>query len=252
MRNSPSRVARILTLSMPFAVAACGPSGPEAVMSGAASVDVRTVPFPSDAMLGSDGKAQVSYPLPFSAANDADVIELAATLSEADGFSTTGSIFFPVSADVVVDSGATARLIDLDDPMRATAYPLFYRSDTKQLVAMAPVGTALLEHHQYGCYITGGVHGVKGGALHPSATMSDAIAGRGRFGAHPSYQKLAAALAKLMVKPIAATAFTTQTVSAWASKAIADLIWTISSAASPRARAPVVRRRAAAACATTT
>jgi dienelactone hydrolase len=213
----------MVTLFLPLTLGACGPSGPEAVMASAAIVDVRTVPFPSDALLGSDGKAHVSYPLPFSAASDANIHQLAATLSEADGFSTTGSIFFPVSEDVVVDNGATAKLIDLDDPTRAIAYPLFYRHDSKQLVAMAPVGTALAEHHQYGCYISGGVHGVKGGALHPSATMSDAIAGRGRFGAQPSYRKLAAVLVKLMVKPIAATAFTTQTLTGWVPRVLADL-----------------------------
>jgi dienelactone hydrolase len=192
-------------------------------MAAAAVVDMRAVPFPSDAMLGSDGKPHVSYPLPFSAANDANIQQLAASLSQADGFSTTGSIFFPVSQDVVVDTGASAKVIDLDNPTHAIVYPLFYRSDTKQLVAMAPLGTALAEHHQYGCYIEGGVHGVKGGALHPSATMSDAIAGRGRFGGQPSYQKLAAALSKLMVKPIAATAFTTQTLTGWVPKVLADL-----------------------------
>jgi hypothetical protein len=223
MRHSPSRVAPILTLSLPLFALACGPSGPEAVMAGASVVDMRSVPFPSDAMLGSDGKAHVSYPLPFSSSNEINVQQLAATLSQADGFATTGSIFFPVSQDVVVDAGASAQLIDLDDPARAIAYPLFYRSDTKQLVAMAPLGTALAEHHQYGCYIAGGVHGVKGGALHPSSTMSDAIAGHGRFGALPSYQKLAAALSKSMVKPIAATAFTTQTLTAWVPKVLADL-----------------------------
>jgi hypothetical protein len=192
-------------------------------MSSAAIIDMRNVPFPSDALLGSDGKPRVSYPLPFSAADETNLRQLVATLSQADGFGTTTSIFFPVSADVVIDAGATARLIDLDDPTRVILYPLFYRSETKQLVAMAPYGTALREHHQYGCYIESGVHGAKGGTLRPAATMSDAIAGRGRFGAQPSYQKLAAALSKLMVKPIAATAFTTQTLSAWVPKALADL-----------------------------
>ena len=233
MPNSPSRVAHfgdarrrsfviVLSLAGSLIALGCAPSGPEAVMANSAVVDVHTVPFPSDAMLGSDGKPHVSYPLPFSSANETNLMTLAATLSQADGFSTTGSVFFPVSDAVTVDAGAVAKLIDLEDPSRSIDYPLFYRADTKQLVAMAPYGTALAEHHQYGCYIESGVHGAKG-ALHPSATMSDALAGRGRFGAQPSYQKLAAALSKAMVKPLAATAFTTQTVSGWVPKALSDL-----------------------------
>ena len=74
------------------------------------------------------------------------------------------SIFFPVDRDVVVDPGATATVIDLVDPARTIVFPLLYRASGKQLVAMAPMGTSLKEHHPYGCYITAGVSG-----LHPSA-----------------------------------------------------------------------------------
>ncbi|MCU1280337.1 MAG: Lipase-like protein, partial [bacterium] len=143
--------------------------------------------------------------------------------STADGFSSTRSIFFPISGDVIVDDGATATVIDLDDTAKIVSFPLFYRAETKQLVAIAPIGTALAEHHAYGCFVAAGVHDASGRALQPSSTMSDAIAGHGDFGARTSYQKLAKALASLMVKPLAATAFTTQTLSAWAQKAQTDL-----------------------------
>lgn len=185
--------------------------------------DVRTVPWPSDALLGADGKLKVTYPLPFDSNVNDNLIQLASTLSTSDGFSNTRSIFFPVSDDVVVDDGATATVVDLEDPTRELAYPLFYRAEAKQLVAISPIGTALLEHHAYGCYVTGGVHDASGHALHPSSVMSDAIGGHGDIGKRASYQKLAGVLAAKMVKPIAATAFTTQTLTAWAKKAEDDL-----------------------------
>ncbi|HEX8952394.1 MAG TPA: hypothetical protein VF945_11145, partial [Polyangia bacterium] len=199
-----------------------GPAGPEAQMTVAAG-DARAVPWPSDAMLGADGKVSVTTPLPFDSNVEDNLKTLAATLSEADGFSTTRSIFFPVSADLVVDSGAAATVVDLDDPGKTWQYPLFYRADTRQLVAMAPLGTALAEHHAYGCWVAAGVHDAAGHALHPSSGMRDAIAGRGSVGARASYQKLAKAIAAAKVAPLAATAFTTQTLSAWAQKAQADL-----------------------------
>lgn len=199
-----------------------GPSGPQAQLEVAAG-DARAVPWPSDALLGADGKVHVTTPLPFDSNVEDNLVELAATLSTADGFSTTRSIFFPVTDDLVVDDGATATVIDLEDPSKTLAYPLFYRPDTKQLVAISPLGTALLEHHAYGCFVAGGVHDAAGHALAPSPAMADAIAGHGTVGAKPSYQKLAQALAAAKVKPLAATAFTTQTLSAWAQKAAADL-----------------------------
>lgn len=211
----------LLALIVAAAAAGCsGQAGPEAQMTVAGG-DIRAVPWPSDALLGADGKVHVTTPLPFDSNVEDNLNTLAATLSEADGFATTRSIFFPVSDDVVVDDGATATVVDLDDPGKTVSYPLFYRADTKQLVALAPLGTALAEHHAYGCYVGSGVHDAGGHALHPSSAMSDAIAGRGDVGARPSYQKLARALAGM--KPLAATAFTTQTLTAWAQKALSDL-----------------------------
>jgi dienelactone hydrolase len=205
-------------------VAGCsGPSGPEAQMTVTTTGDARAVPWPSDALLGADGKVFVKTPLPFDSNVEDNLVSLAAVLSTADGFSTTRSVFFPVSEDLVVDDGATATVIDLDDPSKAIDFPLFYRVDTKQLVAMAPLGTALLEHHQYGCFVAAGAHDMSGHALHPSSAMRDAMAGNGDVGKRASYQKLAKALKAMSVDPQAATAFTTQTLTAWAQKAATDL-----------------------------
>ena len=88
---------------------------------------------------------------------------------------------------------------------------------------MSPLGTALAEHHAYGCYITDGVHDAAGHKLHSSSVMADAAAGRGTIGARASYKKLAALLDSAHLSPLASTAFTTQTLSAWAAKAAGDL-----------------------------
>jgi dienelactone hydrolase len=220
-------------------LAACSaPQGPVAIMQapgGTAAVDVRAVPWPSDALLGADGHLVVGYPLPFDAANTENLMQLAATLSEQDGFGVTSSIFFPVdaggkNATVVVDTGASATVVDLADPTRTWSYPLLWRAETNQLVALAPVGAALREQHTYGCFVTGGVHDGAGHPLRPAAAMSDAIAGRGVFGQKASYLALAALLAQQKVKPLAATAFTTRSLTSWTKKVLSDL-----AAAPPRA-----------------
>ena len=186
--------------------------------------DLRAVPWPSDALLGDDGKLHVTTPLPFDSNVEDNLTELAATLSTADGFATTRSVFFPVSDDVVVDDGATATVVDLDDTSKTLPFPLFYRVDTKQLVAIAPLGTALLEHHAYGCYVDRRRARRRRHALHPASAMADAMAGRGTVGAQRvvsrSWRRRST---PRTVKPLAATAFTTQTLSDWAQKAQADL-----------------------------
>lgn len=204
-----------------LACSACGASGPEAIMDQGG--DVRRTPFPSDALRGDDGKLHIGYPLPFDASVADNLKVLAQTLSESDGFSTTRSIFFPVSDDLVVDDGAAATVVDLDDPSKRWSFPLFYRAETRQLAAMSPYGTALLQHHAYGCFITGGVHDAAGRALRPSSLMRDAMHGHGDVGKKDSYRKLARLLADEKVKPLAATAFTTQTLTAWAEKVVGDL-----------------------------
>jgi hypothetical protein len=206
-------------LAMAIVLIGCGPSGPEAVMKlGAAPLDVRAVPWPSDALLGPDGRLLVQRPFPFDASIEDNLDRLAATLSELDGFGTTSSIFFPVSDDVTVQPGATATIVDLDDPtVPPRTFPLFYRADTKQLVAMAPFGTALLERRAYGCWIDAGVN------VHPSADMQTAIDGGGPASGQGAWPKLAARLKQEMVKPIAATAFTTQTLTGWVPKILGDL-----------------------------
>lgn len=198
--------------------------GPQALMTPSRPLDLTKVPWPSDALRGGDGKLQVPYPLPFYAHEEQNNVQLAASLSQLDGFSTTRSVYFPVDEDVVVDDGAAATVVDLDEPSKRWSYPLYYRSDYKQLVAMAPLGTALDEQHVYGCWVTSGVHDADGHSLRAAADMRDAMAGKGVFGTLSAYQKLAATLRSQMVKPIAATAFTTQSLRAWVPKVLTDLM----------------------------
>jgi hypothetical protein len=200
-----------------------GEYGPQAIMAPDTPAQVGAVPWPSDALLGDDGKLQVSMPFPFDSGVRTNLEQLAATLSESDGFATTRSIFFPVTQDVVVADQAAATLVDLEDSDKRWSLPLFYRADSKQLVAQSPLGMVLKEHHQYGCFVLGGVHDAAGRSLEPSPTMYAAIQGRGAYGQRSSYRQLGQLLAKLKAHPIAATAFTTQTLSGWVPNVIADL-----------------------------
>jgi hypothetical protein len=204
------------TLAVLGCLAGCGGSAapPEALM---AMGDLRSIPWPSDVLLGSDGRLAVAAPFPFTAM-DASLALLAQALSELDGFGTTTAVFFPVSAPVEVDAGATATVVDLDGSEAPRAYPLLYRAATRQLVAMSPPGTVLSEHHHYGCVVGGGVHDGGGQPLRPSKAMAELLAGGPT--APMAYQLLAV---KLDTPPLAATAFTTRTVSAWAAKVRADL-----------------------------
>jgi hypothetical protein len=193
---------------------------PEAVMVAG---DLRSTPWPSDVLLGSDGRLAVAPPFPF-VGEEPPAALLAQALSELDGFGTVTAVFFPVNADLIVDAGAAAAVVDLEGSDPPRAFPLLYRAASRQLVAVAPPGTVLREHHRYGCLVSGGVHDSAGRALRPSKAMARLLAGDPT--APISYQLLAAKLAKLVssgATPEAATAFTTQTVSAWAAKALADV-----------------------------
>jgi hypothetical protein len=189
-----------------------GDAPPEALMSAG---DLRAHPWPSDALLGDDGRVAVTPPFPFEGDADYHAL-LAQSLSALDGFGTVTSVFFPVSAPVDVDDGAVAQLIDLEGTDPPLSFPLIYQPSTGQLVAMAPPGTVLREHHQYGCVVDGGVHG-NAGALRPSAAMTKALGGATAI---PSYGLLAG---KLSAPPLCATAFTTGTVGDWVDTALRDL-----------------------------
>ena len=180
--------------------------------------DLRAMPWPSDVMLASDGRLAIAPPFPFSG-QAAPTALLAEALSQLDGFGTVTSVFFPVNVPVEVDAGAAATVIDLEggDPPRA--FPLFYRASTRQLVAVAPYGTVLREHHRYACVVSSGVHDSAGRPLRPAQAMAKLLAGDPT--APGSYRLLASKLGA--TRPAAATAFTTATVSAWAAPVLADL-----------------------------
>jgi hypothetical protein len=205
----------VLGLVIVVAVAGCGnASPPEALMTAG---DLRAHPWPSDALLGADGRIAVTPPFPFDG-DEVYLSRLAQSLSEVDGFSTVTSVFFSVSEPVVVESGATAQIVDLDGDDPPRSFPLFYRAATRQLVAMSPPGTVLREQHHYGCVVASGVHDGAGRALRPSPAMADAL--RPGAAAPPSY----ALLAQRLTSPAeAATAFTTRSVSDWVAKPLGDL-----------------------------
>jgi hypothetical protein len=213
------------TLCLLALLAGCdGSPLPEAVMVAG---DLRSTPWPSDVLLGTGGHLAVAPPFPFPSEAPSAAL-LAEALSEADGFGTVTAVFFPVNAELIVDPGAAAAVVDLEGSEPPRAFPLLYRAATRQLVAVAPPGTVLREHHRYGCVVSGGVHDSAGRPLRPSKAMADLLAGGPT--APVSYQLLAAHLGGRTGTsggtggtPQAATAFTTQTVSAWAAKALADV-----------------------------
>jgi hypothetical protein len=210
MRRSALLVSSLLLL------AGCdGSPLPEAMM---AVGDLRSIPWPSDVLLGGDGRLSVAPPLPFSG-SPASTAVLAEALSQLDGFGTVTSVFFPLNVPVEVDAGAAATVVDLEGADPPRAFPLLYRASTRQLVAVAPPGTVLREHHRYGCVVAGGVHDSAGRPLGPAPAMAELLAGDQT--APVSYRLLAAELSGAHVQ--AATAFTTATVSGWGAKVIADL-----------------------------
>jgi hypothetical protein len=203
-------------VSLLLLLAGCdGAPLPEATM---VISDLRSMPWPSDVMLASDGRLAVAPPFPFSGQAAATAL-LAQALSELDGFGTVTSVFFPVNAPVEVEAGTSATIIDLEGSDPPRGFPLLYRASTRQLVAVAPPGTVLREHHRYGCVVSGGVHDGAGRPLRPAPAMADLLAGEPT--APASYRLLAAKLAG--THPAAATAFTTATVSGWVTPVLADL-----------------------------
>jgi hypothetical protein len=230
----PSFASLVVLVSVLGAgLVACGggasAGSPEALMTAG---DLRSHPWPSDALLGADGHIAIAPPFPF-AGDAAYQALLAESLSELDGFGTTTSVFFPVSAPVEIDDGAAAQVIDLEGGDAPLAFPLFYREATQQLVAMAPAGTVLRERHRYACIVDGGVHGA-GGPLRPSAAMTAAL--RAETAPAGAYALLAGQLAS--ATPPVATAFTTRAVSDWVSAVRRDLETTPPKALSTRTFEP--------------
>ena len=188
--------------------------------------DSRALPWPSDALLGDDGKLHVVTPLPFDSNVEANLTQLAASLSEADGFATTRSIFFPVERRRRRSTMAPRRRWSI-----STTPPRRWSSRS----SIAPTRSSSspwrrsarrsLEHHAYGCYIAGGVHDAA--RPHAASVVDDGDGHRAataRSARRRRIKKLAAALdGAKSVKPLAATAFTTQTLTAWAQKAPTDL-----------------------------
>ena len=169
--NTAGMLKRAATIGLLALLAGCdGSPLPEAVTGPG---DLRSMPWPSDVLLGSDGHLVVAPPFPFPA-EDASATLLAQALSALDGFGTVTAVFFPVSTDVTVDAGAAAAVVDLEGSEPPRAFPLLYRAATRQLVAVAPPGTVLREHHRYGCVVSGGVHDSAGRRAAP-------VAGDGRL-----------------------------------------------------------------------
>lgn len=178
-------------------VAGCGgPSGPEALLT--VGTDVSVMPWPCDVARANGHLTVGELGLNGSANN---LARLSTALSDLDGFPLTGSVFFPLS-DALPDAAvpSVAEVVDLTDGPTRT-WNVFYRGETNELVARVPRGSVFAEGHVYGVF-------VQGGGFHPSATMADALAGRGAAAA--VYAPLVAWLKSHPdVRPSVATVFTT-------------------------------------------
>lgn len=189
------RRASLLAIALLVACSSDGgssaPPATEALLGGTSMSDT---PWPSDVFLV-NGRIAV-HDLPLGGA-PASVSALAATLSELDGGPTHTSLFFPTSGgltDGPVDG--TARCVDLGDGSRAPIETkLWYREETKELVALAPAFGVFAEGATIGCVVVAP-------RVKPSAAMADALAGKGPFGA--LYTRLGA----LAAGASAATVFT--------------------------------------------
>lgn len=135
-------------------------------------------PWPNDLFLR-NGRLRVgTLPLP---GDPVALRNLSAAIAEEDGFPVRTSIFFPTAGgkDVQGPLSGTARLLDLTDgtavPEAPEGLPLFYRADTRELVAMTTATLVLQEGHTYACLLDPAT-------VLPSGAMEEALRGGGSWG----------------------------------------------------------------------
>jgi len=153
-------------------------------------------PWPSDVFLRG-GHLEVADVL-LEGGQPGPLATLAAALSELDGAPTYTSAFFPTKGEL--PDGAlegTARWIDLDARVAEVDSKLFYRKDTREVIALPPDSVVFEEGHRIACV-------VESPSLRPSDAMRDAVGGKGAFAA--SYAALGPRLGDRT--PSAATVFT--------------------------------------------
>jgi len=208
-----AKTAVVYAWMVALGVAACGgdhasadePVTLEARLDGTSMDDT---PWPSDVFLENGHYALRALPLDGQAE---PVASLAATLSELDGAPSYTSVFFPVTPGAPVTTGTVdgrALYLDLDDAnARPLETKLFFREQTRDLVALAPSGV-LTQGHRYACV-------VESPRVRPSAAMKEALEGRGTHGA--LYAPLLPRLPP-NTKPSAATVFSVSRATAMAEK----------------------------------
>ena len=183
--------------------------------------DTRAVPWPSDALLGGDGKVHVTTPLPF----DSNVEDNLTSWPLA----VDGRRLRHDALDLLPGQRRSRRRRRRHGDRRRPRRPV-QGAGSRSSIASTPSSSSpsrpsarrSYEHHPYGCFVAGGVHDTSGPALHPSSGMRKRSAAAA-VGARASYASWPRCRRRAASRPQAATAFTTQTLSAWAKKAQADL-----------------------------
>lgn len=177
MRGPSIALVTILSLGV-LAAPACVAPSPEPVSAEARfeAHSLEDTPWPSDVFLV-DGKLRLpGVPLRGdSRVGPGPVASLVASIEDLDGAPMYTSVFFPTGPLALPQGPVPGRalFVDLDRPdARVLESSLFHRPSTRELVALAPKGGVLSAGHRHACIVTSP-------AIQPSASMIEAILGRG-------------------------------------------------------------------------
>lgn len=206
-RNYRRRVlARCGLVAAITSLAACGDDGRCVVPSPTGPVvrfqdpeagltDFVDHPFPSDALVRSDGRVRLShFPNPTGSTTLQDYLQVFRT--QIRGFATSAALYigfseamdpasFPSDPGTALTDAAPIYLVDIDpdSPERGRRYPLRlrYRDEAKvylpehHLAVLPPFGATLRGGTTYALVLTDGLRGVDGRPLERAATFAEAL-----------------------------------------------------------------------------
>lgn len=203
-RAQPARPRWALLLLLGVASACSGDPASKERATALLGGKLADSPWPSDLFLV-DGKLKIDS-FPFVGKKQA-FDKLSAGLAVLDGAPLTSSIFFATDGKGGLVDGMqseSAQLYDLSaDGAKPRALKLFYRAQTRELVALAPLDLVLREGHRYAC-ILGDER------IAPSPEMAAALRGEGPHAAVYAPLVSAASAREIDLDQVgAATVFTT-------------------------------------------
>lgn len=171
-----------------------------------APIPIPDIPFPNDALLGQNGKLQITAAtLPFDKNADPAVIKTMAEAFQADscfGGSSPGVIFPLVNvtdADNIDPSTLTAKTVELISLADGSTLPveIDYRATDKQIYLRPQRGIALAQGGQYAAVVTTGVATGSGVSLTEAPDLAAALSASSPGAAPARLRRAATALAPL-------------------------------------------------------